>query len=273
MADGERRMVFDLRGRRRHVVKVVYAILALLMGASLFLVVGPVNIGGLLGNSGSSNSASSALDDQAAGIERKLRKNPNDEALLLALTRTRISAGNTLVNVDQTTGQQTVTPEARAEYQQAATAWSRYLKQNPSPPSASAAQLAATAFFSLAQTASTGAEAEDDVKNAAAAQQIVADSRPNLGTVSTLAIYKYYSLDFAGGDKVTKQAEKLATSKSQAKSVKTQLASIRKQAKKFQKQQQQLAKAQKGQGKQELQNPLGGLSGGGSSSSGTTPVP
>jgi hypothetical protein len=264
-------MVFDLRGRRRHVVKAVYAVLALLMGASLFLVVGPVNIGGLLGNS-SSNSASSALDDQAANIERKLKKDPNDEALLLALTRTRISAGNTLVEVDPVTGQQTITPEARAEFQQAATAWDSYLKQAPQPPSTSAAQLAATAFFSLAQTATTGAEAEDDVKSAAAAQQIVAAARANLGTISTLAIYRYYSLDFAAGDKATKQAEKLATSKSQAKSVKTQLASIRKQAKKFQKQQQELAKAQKGQGKQELQNPLGGLSGGGASS-GTTLAP
>ena len=32
-------------GRRKHVVKVVYAVLAVLMGASLFLVVGPLNIG------------------------------------------------------------------------------------------------------------------------------------------------------------------------------------------------------------------------------------
>lgn len=257
-------MVFDIRGRRRHVVKFVYAILAILMGASLFLVVGPVNIGGLLGNSGSSSSASAALDDQAANLEHKLKKNPNDEALLLALTRTRISAGNTLVSIDPASGQQTVTPEARAEYQQAADAWTRYLKQNPQPPSPAAAQLAATALFSLAQTATTGAEAEADVKNAAHAQQIVADVRPNLGTVSTLAIYDYYSFDYKGGDKAAKQAEGLATSKSQAKSVKTQIASIRKQAKKFQKQQQALAKAQKGQGKKELQNPLGGLSGGGS---------
>ncbi len=45
LADGERRMLFDIRGRRKHVVRVVYAILALLMGASLFLVVGPFNIG------------------------------------------------------------------------------------------------------------------------------------------------------------------------------------------------------------------------------------
>ena len=38
-------MLFDTRGRRKHVVRVVYAILALLMGASLFLVVGPFSIG------------------------------------------------------------------------------------------------------------------------------------------------------------------------------------------------------------------------------------
>ena len=44
MADGERRMLFDIRGRRKHVVRVVYAILAILMGASLFLVVGPVRL-------------------------------------------------------------------------------------------------------------------------------------------------------------------------------------------------------------------------------------
>ena len=34
-------MVFDTGGRRRGVVKVVYAILAVLMGFSLLLVVGP----------------------------------------------------------------------------------------------------------------------------------------------------------------------------------------------------------------------------------------
>src|SRR5882672_5860696 len=94
--DGERRMVFDIRGKRRHVVKFVYAILALLMGASLFLVVGPVNIGSLLGNSESSNGAGQ-LEDQALTIERKLRKNPEDPQLLLSVARARISVGNALV--------------------------------------------------------------------------------------------------------------------------------------------------------------------------------
>ena len=67
---GERRMLFDIRGRRKHVVRVVYAILALLMGASLFLVVGPFNIGNLINSGSSANSTAKVLDEQAERIER-----------------------------------------------------------------------------------------------------------------------------------------------------------------------------------------------------------
>ena len=92
---GERRLVFDTRGKRKHVIRVVYAILAILMGASLFLVVGPVNIGALLGNSGGGGgSASQVLEEQVERIERRLAKSPNDEQLLLTLTRAQINAGN-----------------------------------------------------------------------------------------------------------------------------------------------------------------------------------
>ena len=68
-------MLFDIRGRRKHVVRVVYAILALLMGASLFLVVGPFNIGNLIGN-GSTTSAAKVLQEQAERTEQKLRREP-----------------------------------------------------------------------------------------------------------------------------------------------------------------------------------------------------
>jgi hypothetical protein len=260
MADGERRMVFDTSGRRKRVVQVVYGFLAVIMGASLLLVVGPFSIGDLFSTQDAAESAADSLDDQAATIERKLKKNPNDEALLLALTRMRISAGNSRSEIDPVTGQATVTPEARQEYQQAADAWDRYLRaaEEPSP---AGAQLAATALFSLAQTATTGAEAEADVKAAAQAQQIVAERRVNLGTVSTLAIYDYYAFKFNAGDKAAKQAESLATSRAQRKSVERQLAEIRRQAKRFQRQQALLARINRGQGKQQLQNPLGGLSG------------
>src|SRR6476646_7454666 len=110
MADGERRMLFDIRSKRRHVVKVVYAILALLMGASLFLVVGPVNVGSLIGNSGStSGSAATIYEERAEGLERKLRKNPDDEVLLLALTRARVGSATGHLEEDPTTREPIVT--------------------------------------------------------------------------------------------------------------------------------------------------------------------
>ena len=62
---GERRMLFDIRGKRKHVVRVVYAILALLMGASLFLVVGPVNLGSLLGSSTGTTETTKIFEERA----------------------------------------------------------------------------------------------------------------------------------------------------------------------------------------------------------------
>ncbi len=57
MAQDEHRMVFDIRGRRRHVVKAVYAILAILMAASLFLVTGVFNPNTLFGTSSGESAA------------------------------------------------------------------------------------------------------------------------------------------------------------------------------------------------------------------------
>ena len=66
-------------GRRKHVVKVVYAILAVLMGASLFLVVGPVNIGELFSsNASSGGEAAKPYEEQAERLEAKLKKEPED---------------------------------------------------------------------------------------------------------------------------------------------------------------------------------------------------
>ncbi len=264
-ASGERRMVFDIRGRRKHVVRVVYAILALLMGASLFLVVGPVNIGSLLGTNTSSSNGAGLFEEQAAGLERRLRKKPDDASLLLSLARTRVSAGDSLTEVNSTSGQSTVTPAGRVQYEKGAAAWARYLKQAGSKPSSSGAQLAAGSLFSLAQTSTTAPEAEANIKAAAGAQQIVADAHPSLGALSTLAIYKYFAFDYAGGEKDNKQAQTYANSKTQRKEVEKQLSSIRKQAKKFQAQVKAAAKASKGKSKETLEHPLGGLSGEGSS--------
>src|ERR1700759_147140 len=94
MADGERRMLLDIRGRRKHVVRVVYAILALLMGGSLFLVVGPVNLASLIGNSKTASSETTKIfQERAERLERELRKHPTDEDKQLSLVRTRLQGG------------------------------------------------------------------------------------------------------------------------------------------------------------------------------------
>ncbi len=271
MAKGDQhRMVFDIRGRRKNVVKVVYAILAILMGLSLFLVTGSASLTDLFGGGSSGGSLSSNFDDQAAKLEAQLRKQPQNEDLWLSLTRTRYSAGNALLVVDSSTGQQQVTPEARAQFKKADGAWASYLKLDPQPPNPNVAQLAANAIFALAQTSTTAPEAEGYLKRAAAAQKVVAEARPSVGAYSNLAYYSYAALDFAQGDEAAKKAVAEAPG-AQGKQVKQSLASIRKQAKKFEAQQKIAAKVQQGQGKKQLENPLGGLAGGGLG--GTTPAP
>lgn len=258
--DGERRMLFDVRGKRKSVLRVVYAILALLMGGSLFLTVGPFNLGELVG-SGGAKSAAEVLDEQAERIEGRLVKDPQNEAALLSLTRARIGAANAQVEKDPATGQTIVSSEAEEDYEAGLQAWSRYLKQVGDKANPSGAQLVASTHFSLAEASTGGLSGiEENLDQAADAQRIVAEVRPNLGTLSTLAIYEYYANDFAAGDKAAREAEQVAT-KSERKGIRKQLADYRKRGKAWEKSLKAFAKQEAKQGKEALQNPLGGFSG------------
>ena len=68
-------MLFDIRGKRKNVVRVVYACLALLMGASLFVAVGPFNIAEFFGGGGTT-SAADISEEQAERIEKRPRERP-----------------------------------------------------------------------------------------------------------------------------------------------------------------------------------------------------
>ena len=262
MADGERRMLFDIRGRRKHVVKVVYAILALMMGASLFLVVGPVNLGSLLSNTNETNPSSEIFDEQIERTEQRLHKDPNNPDILISLTRARINAGRAQSEVDQTTGEQTLTVQARAEYEKASEAWARYLKVAEGEPNPSIASLVAGTAFLLAQNSRTYAEALENLGAAADAARYAAQARPSLGAWTTLAAYAYLSGDKAGGAEAGRKAKALARTKSERKSIDKQLTAFQKQSKEIQKAKVEAEKAEKGKGKEALENPLGGLGGG-----------
>ena len=252
-------MLFDIRGRRKHVVRVVYAILALLMGASLFLVVGPFSLGSL-GGGGGATSAAKVLQEQAERTEQKLRREPESEALLLALTRERVSAANSLTEVNSETGATVLTPEGRQELERGIEAWGSYLKQ-AKEPKANTALLVSSGYFSLAESATSLQEAAENVEGAAKTQRIAAEAQPTINSLTTLAIYEYYAGNFAAGDKAVKEAEAAAQNKSEAKEIGKQMTEFRKRGKAFEEQKKSAEKEEAKFGKERLRNPLGGLSG------------
>lgn len=258
MADDERRMLFDIRGRRKNVVRVVYATLAVLMGLSLLLVVGPAPLQDIFGIENSVSDASDQFEDQAERIELKLKKDPQNPDLLLSLTRARINAGNALATTDPGTGAIIYTTDSRQQLEAASEVWSKYLKATDEP-SAGGAQVAAQMFFTLAQTSRTGAEAEVNVRAAERAQQIIAEGRPSLGSLSTLAIYRYYSFDYKGAEEARKQAAAYANTKFERESLDKELDEISKRGHEFEKQLADIEKAAKqaqAKGEAGLANPL-----------------
>jgi hypothetical protein len=262
MADDERRMLFDIRGRRKNVIRVVYAALALLMGASLFVAVGPFSLSEIGSLGGSGSSAGEIYEDQAERIEERLAKNPDDPGQLLALTRARLSAGQVSAESDPATGTTVLTPEAIEQYELGHKAWNRYRKVAGDDVSAPVAGLVANSFFSVAEQSEELRAIEENIEGATEAQRIAAETTPNVNTLSTLAIFEYFNGEFDTGDKTAKRAASEATSKSQRKTVEKQLQSTRKRAETWDKRRAKAAKEQAKLGKEQLQNPLGGLSGG-----------
>ena len=256
-------MVFDVRGKRRGVVKVVYAILAVLMGLSLILLGAGGSFSSIFNSNSSSNNAAAQFEEQAETLERRLIKAPDDPNLLASLTRTRVNAGN--ASVSQTsTGELAQTVESQEQLNKASEAWTEYLAATDEP-SSGIAQLMSNALFTLANISRTTAEAQANIDAAAEAQAIVAEKRPSVGSLSTLSLYLLYTFDYAEAEKVKKEAVAKTNNKLERESFGNQYDEIEKRARQFQKQVKEAAKAEK-QGAaanpESLENPLGGLGGG-----------
>ncbi len=273
MAQGgkEHRMLFDIRrGRRKTAVKVVYAVLAVLMGLSLFLVTGGINLGELFGNSTSSGGeAAKPYEEQAERLEAKLKKDPENPELTMALARAHVTAGNTLLSVEPT---EEDLVEALQQYQLASSAWSEYVDATDEPK-AGIAQLMAPALLALAERSRSLPESATNIKAATEAQKIVADQRPTLNSLYTLSLYTYFTGDYAAAEKAEAEAIKLTKEEFEKESVEKQLKETKGRAEKFLQELKKVeaaekaaAKANQGnsQGLQGGSNPLSGAFGGGS---------
>jgi hypothetical protein len=260
-------MLFDLRGKRRHLVQVSFAMLALLflvgfLGFGIGVGGGPGGIFDALGisnNSSGSSSANAAYQNHIDKANQKLAKNPNDTQALLTVANNEYLIGKSGVSQDQTTGQFTVTNDAHTSLGNAADAWSKYLKVNKGNPNLSTAYNMVNVYVIL-----------NDGSGAVKTQAAIAQAKPSPQSYGQLAFFQYLTGDISGGDQSRDKALSLAP-KSQQKQLDTQLSQARKQGLQLQKQQQQAKQQAKQQGggstttPNPLQNPFGGV--------GTTPTP
>jgi hypothetical protein len=245
-------VLFDLRGKRRRVVQVVYATLAglFLIGFVGFGIGSDVSggFGDLFSSGGSGGSVSTQFDDQIDNANERLAKNPNDTAALLKLSELEFNkAKQGGISQDETTGEISVSEEADTSLGNSVDAWEKYLKLNKGEPSPATAALMVQAYFFL-----------NNFAGAAEAQRIVATDQPSSGTYGNLAYYLYASLNIPEGDQAAERAQAEAP-KAQQKEIKQGLDQIRKRAVKVKEQQ---AKAQKdappaSPGANPLQSPFG----------------
>ena len=118
-------MLFDLRGRRRRVVQVVYLMLALLLGGGLVLFgIGGDVSGGLLNafEGGGGQSGDQVTEDRIDKQEERLQANPRNEVVLAALVRDYFS----LATQQRESGTAGFPEDARDELRQAGRYWQRY---------------------------------------------------------------------------------------------------------------------------------------------------
>ena len=267
----ENRMLFDLRGRRKRVIQVIYVMLAVVMAASLLVIglPGGVNPFGGGGSVVSQDLADLSIE-RAEKLETRLEAAPNNAKAQEELIRARITAGNNLIEIDDEGRQQGVTAEANEQYDLAAQAWNKYLKTTSGRPDQGVAQLVANMLFSLAQGSSI-AQFESNVQAAADAQEQVAraaerkydggrgDGPPPTAALVTLATYQYYAQDFPAAARTRSQALAGIESEGQGKQVTTQLNAVEKDAKRIGKVLKRAKKQARKDGGKSLENPFGGF--------------
>jgi hypothetical protein len=217
-------VLFDLQSpRRRRVIRVVFGGLAAIFAISfVFLGVGTggggFSLSDLFGGD-SGGDTSSAFDDDIEAAQAKLAVNPNDTAALAQLVQLHYQAGSQNANSDGT-----LTSDGEQELREGADAWSKYVKLSKGNVDPTAALFALNTFdqlgsvdFQKARGASAVTDAltdvnaaVDDWSNAASAQLVLIQARPNTVNANTylrLASYQYLSGQTQAADQTVEQSK------------------------------------------------------------------
>jgi hypothetical protein len=200
-------MLFDLRGAgRRNMVKAVYLLLAILMGAGLIgFGIGGSGLGGglvdaLTGSGGSSaDTGTATFMKRAQAAQRKAEANPKDPAAWADATRARYQVALTSDYFDPNTQQ--FNAGGKAQLRIAAQDWQRHLALNPKNPDDSAAGIMVKVY---------SPQGLNDLNKMVAAQEVITQVRPKSRTFATLAVLAYQAGQTRKGDLARQKALDLA---------------------------------------------------------------
>lgn len=215
-------MLFDLRGRgRRRTVQVIYLLLALILGGGLVLfgIGGATGGGGLLDAlTGQSKAPDTGIfGERSAAAERRVKADRSDAPAWAALARAKYQEASAGGGIDAA-GQ--FTADGKRRLAQADRAWQEYLKLDPPAPDPTVAILMAQVY---------GPAGLNRLKDAVAAQEIVAAARSDTGSYLQLAAYAYAAGQSRKGELAGQKAISLAT-KDQREQIKAQVDSLKAQA-------------------------------------------
>jgi hypothetical protein len=250
-------MLFDLKGKRKRFIQVVYVALAFLFAVGLVgFGIGGATSGGLFDAiGGGGGGGSSAADDVVKRYERQVRLRPKDKRAWLNLARAKYSATAAGGDYDRNTGQ--FTEGAADELAGATRAWERYLALKPKRPDPGVATIMVQAYAAQLQFAPTSVISL--LRKAARAQEIVNEVRPSPNGFFVAARIYYFLGDLKSGDAASKKAL-AGTPKDQRNTIRAELEEVKKQglkAKRAARKQERVAEKQARDAIKKGQDPFG----------------
>ena len=219
-------MLFDLKGKRKRLVQVVYVTLAVLFGGGLVLF-------GVGGNGGNTNSAFTDIVERA---ERRAARSPEDPEAQVALVRAQFNLASSTEGSDPETG--ALTDRGQQAVVEVTQAWERYEKLKPDKIDASGAAFAALAFGAL-----------QDYDKAVEVQQLSVEARPSANGYFQLADFAYRADDVEKGDEAAKEAVRRSPS-DQRNTVRALIKDLKKEGAQVAKAVEEAKKAQREAGKE-----------------------
>jgi tetratricopeptide (TPR) repeat protein len=261
-------MLFDLRGKRKRVVQVVYATLAVLFAVSFVgFGIGSDAAGGIfdaLGLGSGDDSPETQFDEQIDAAEEQLSSNPKDERALAELATLKAQAGQSQLETDEQ-GFPILNEDASGFFDEALGHWEEYLELKPKRPDGGVASQMIRIYTLELQSTSDLAEIEELLPGAVETAEIAAEELPSANSYATLAQLAY----FAGDEKTAADAAEQSIAeapKPDRQQVERLMADFERQGEQFQEQLAQQQKATAPSPEEAFQNPFeqaptGGLGG------------